>query len=116
MSDNTYGSFGLKRWRVSDIFGKYVKNSTLHLHLIDYWTNLHHRHRKYYWWHKTLMPKLNRQIQRKLVSCLPDIKVFFERMQDKDESISFLKILGDSKKYFQELVIWKETKEDFICQ
>ena len=62
MSDNTYGSFSLRRGRVSDIFEKNVKKDTLHWHLIDYWTNLHHPYRKYYWWHKTLMPKLKRQI------------------------------------------------------
>ena len=62
MSDNTYGSFSLRRGRVSDIFGKNVNKDTLHWHLIDYWTNLHHPYRKYYWWHKTLMPKLKRQI------------------------------------------------------
>ena len=30
MSDNTYGSFSLRRGRVSDIFGKNVKKDTLH--------------------------------------------------------------------------------------
>ena len=55
MSDNTYGSYGLRRGRISDILGKYVKNDTLHLHLIDYWNNCHHAHQKYFWWHKTLM-------------------------------------------------------------
>ena len=34
-------------------------------------------------------------------------------MRDKDESISSLIFLEGSKKYFQELVIWKETKEEF---
>ena len=34
-------------------------------------------------------------------------------MQDKDESISLLTFLEDSQKYFQKLVIWKETKQEF---
>ena len=57
--------------------------------------------------------KLERQIRRKWVSCLPDIEVFFERMRDKDDSISPLTFLEYREKYFQELVIWRKTKEEF---
>ena len=112
MSDNTYGSYGLLCVRISDIFGKYVKSDTLHLHLIDYWNNCRHPHRKYFWWIKTLIPKLERQIRKKWDKCLPDIKFFFEKMKDKDDSVNPLKYLDESEMYFQSLVIWKETKEE----
>ena len=112
MSDNTYGSHGLRRGRISDIFGKYVKNDTLHLYLIDYWNNCHHPHQKYFWWNKTLMPKLERQIRKKWDKSLTNIEIFFERMKDKDESVNPLRFLEESELYFQSLVIWKETKEE----
>ena len=41
MSDNTYGSFGLRIGRLRDTEGKYIKEDTLFLHLCDYWTNFH---------------------------------------------------------------------------
>ena len=38
---------------------------------------------------------------------------FFERMRDTDDSVNLLKFLEDSKKYFEELLVWKETKKEF---
>ena len=112
MSGNTYGSHGLRRRRFSDIFGKYVKNDILHLHLIDYWNNCHHPHQKYFWWHKTLMPKLERQIRKKRDKSLTNTEIFFERMKDKDESVNPLRFLEESELYFQSLVISKKKKEE----
>lgn len=58
------------------------------------------------------MPKLERQIRKKWDECLPDIKIFFEKMKDKDDPVNPLKYLDESEMYFQSLVIWKETKEE----
>ena len=64
MSENTYGSFGLRVGRLY-IKGKYVKKDTLFLHIFDYWTNFHNPNKKYFWWHCSLMSKLERHIRRK---------------------------------------------------
>ena len=60
---------------------------------------------------------MERQIRKKWDSCLPDIEdfffFFFERMRDTDDSVNLLKFLEDSQKYFEELLVWKETKKEF---
>ena len=58
------------------------------------------------------MPKLKRQIRRKWDSCLPYLGVFFERINAKDDSVNPLKFGDNNEKYFQELLKWKDEKEE----
>ena len=48
MSNNTYGSFGLRCRQLVDIKGKHINKDTLHLHIYDYWTNFHDPHKKFF--------------------------------------------------------------------
>ena len=41
--------------------------------------------------------------------------MFFERLRDKDESINPSKFSEESEKYFELLIKWKETKEQFYA-
>ena len=58
MSNNTYGSLGLRIATLNDRFGKSVKTDTLFKNLYDYWTNFHDENKKNYFWHSHLMWKL----------------------------------------------------------
>lgn len=42
-----------------------------------------------------------------------DVEVLLERIRDKDDSVNPLKFDENSEKYFQELLKWKEEKEEF---
>ena len=42
MSNNTYGSYGLREERLNDPLGKKIKFDTLFNNLYDYWTLYHH--------------------------------------------------------------------------
>ena len=44
---------------------------------------------------------------------MPDVEVLLERIRDKDDSVNPLKFDENSEKYFQELLKWKEEKEEF---
>ena len=40
MSDNTYGSYGVRYVRLNDIKGNYIKDDMLFLHIYDYWRSI----------------------------------------------------------------------------
>ena len=100
MSDNTYSSDSLP-----------IKNETSFLNIYDYWTNFH----------STIcflekpgyLFKLERNIRRKWKTHLPNINIFFERVKDMDRQFSPVLYLNDNdyEKYFEKLLIWKESNE-----
>ena len=47
MSNNTYGSLGLRIATLNDRFGKSVKTDTLFINLCDYWTNFHDKNKNF---------------------------------------------------------------------
>ena len=55
MSNNTYGSLGLRIASLIDCFGKSVKTDTLSINLYDYWANFHDGNKKFHIWHSHLM-------------------------------------------------------------
>ena len=78
MSDNTYGSFGLRCGRLRDTKGEHMKNETLHLHIYDCWTNFHHSHKKFLWYYEILLSKLERHIGTKWKKILSYINAFLK--------------------------------------
>ena len=46
MSNNTYGSYGLREERLNDPLGKKIEFDTLFNNLYDYWTLYHHPNQK----------------------------------------------------------------------
>ena len=115
MSDNTYGSYGLRVGRLCDLKGKYIKEDTLFLHIDDYWTNFYNPNKIYFLWHTSTMSKLERHIRRKwprgkLNKFLPHVDILFDLIKTKDEGIDPTKIL-DSEKYFESLILWKKKYE-----
>ena len=54
MSDNTYGSLGVRIASLNYCFGKSIKTDTLFKNLYDCWTRFHDENKKYYFWHSHL--------------------------------------------------------------
>ena len=110
MSDNTYGSFGLRCGRLRDTKGEHMKNETLHLHIYDCWTNFHHSHKKFLWYYEILLSKLERHIGTKWKKILSYINAFlkdwgtktnlliFRIFQKKEESI-LSRLLNRKRQY-----------------
>ena len=65
MSNNTYGSLGLRIASLNDCFGNSVKTDTLFINLYDYWTNFHNENKNFYFWHSQLMWKLEMYIRKR---------------------------------------------------
>ena len=122
MSDNTGSSFfrtrgcylkiSRKSYGSGILSAKFVPSETLFQNLTECWINTHHNNRKIFWLLGVLMPKLEREIRRKWNNCLPDVEILLERIGDKDDSVNPLKLDENSEKYFQELLKWKEEKEE----
>ena len=84
MSDNTYGSYGLRLTRLTDIKGKYIKEDSRFLNIYDYWTHFHNPNKIYFWWNDERLSKLERNIRRKWKKHLPFPNILFEKIKAKD--------------------------------
>ena len=84
MSNNTYGSLGLRIASLIDCFGKSVKTDTLSINLYDYWANFHDGNKKFYIWHSHLMQKLEMYIRKKWSKDLPNVNIVFDKYNEGD--------------------------------
>ena len=102
MSNNTYGSLGLRIASLNDCFGKSVKTDTLFINLYDYWTNFHDENKKYHIWHSHLIWKLEMYIRKKWWKHLPNVNIVFNKYKEGD-LFDFRRFLDefDTEKYFE---------------
>ena len=89
MSNNTYGSLGLRIATLNDRFGKSVKTDTLFINLCDYWTNFHDKNKNFYFWHSHLMWILEMYIQKKWSKDLPNVNIVFDKYKEGAFWMSF---------------------------
>ena len=89
MSNNTYGSLGLRIATLNHCFGKSVKTDTLFINLYDYWTNFHNENKKFYFWHSHLMWKLEMYIRKKWSKDLPKVNIVFNKYKEGDFWMNF---------------------------
>ena len=116
MSDNTYSSDSLCIITINDNSRKHIKNEMLFLNIYDYWTNFHST--IYFLEKPGYLFELERK-RRKWKTHLPNINIFFERVKDMDRQFSPVLYLNDNdwEKYFEKLLIWKESIEkDYLSR
>ena len=102
---------------INDNGGKHIKNETLFLNIYDYRTNFHIT--VYFLEKPEYLFKLERNIGRKCKTHLPNINIFFKRVKDMDRQFSPVLYLNDNdcEKYFEKLLIWKESNEkDYLLR
>ena len=117
MSDNTYSSDSLPIITINNNGGKHIKNEILFLNTYDYWTNFHNT--IYFLEKPEYLFKLERNIRRKWKTHKPNINIFFERVKNMDRQFSPVFYLNenDCEKYFEKLLIWKESNEkDYLSR
>ena len=113
LSNNTYGSLGLRIASLNDCFGKSIKTDTLFINLYDYWTNFHDKNKKSYFWHSHLMWKLEMCIRKKWSKDLPNMNIVFDKYKKGDSFFDPRRFLDEfnTEKYFERLKDWKEKCE-----
>ena len=113
LSNNTYGSLGLRIASLNDCFGKSIKTDTLFINLYDYWTNFHDKNKKFYFWHSHLMWKLEMYIRKKWSKDLPNMNIVFDKYKKGDSVFDPRRFLDEfnTEKYFERLKDWKEKCE-----
>ena len=117
MSDNTYSSDSLCIITINDNSRKHIKNEMLFLNIYDYWTNFHST--IYFLEKSEYLFTLERNIRRKWKTHLANINIFFERVKDMDRQFSPVLYLieNDCQKYFEKLLICKESNEkDYLSR
>ena len=116
MSDNTYSSDSLRIITINDNGGKHIKNETLFLNIDDYWTNFHST--IYFLEKPEYLFKFEKNIRRKWKTHVPNINIFFKRVKDMDGQFTPALYLdsNDCEKYFEKLLIWKESNEKTTFQ
>ena len=116
MSDNTYSSDSLRIITINDNGGKHIKNETLFLNIDDYWTNFHST--IYFLEKPEYLFKFEKN-RRKWKTHVPNINIFFKRVKDMDGQFTPALYLdsNDCEKYFEKLLIWKESNEkDYLLR
>ena len=117
MSNNTYGSYGLREEHLNDPLGKKIKFDTLFNNLYDYWTLYHDLHqqilRNIVDFQFSLIAKLKINIRRRWRKNLPNINIVLERYKEADDFFNPMQFLEkfDNEKYFELLVDWKKKNE-----
>ena len=118
MSNNTYGSYGLREERLNDSLGKKIKFDTLFNNLYDYWTLYHHPDqqilRNIVDFQFSLMAKPKINICRKWRKNLPNLNIVLEKYEEADDYFNPMQFLEkfDNEKYFELLVDWKKKNEE----
>ena len=85
--------------------GPFISNSDVFDHMLfellqDYWVPFHHPHRRYFWWLKNYMPKVERFIRKKWLKCFPKREIILRKIELKDEDFNPIKFKQDSEGYF----------------
>ena len=70
----------------------------------------------YYIWKETALTRLERNIKRKWVADLAYVKLFLERIRERDETVKPILFFYDSEGYFEYLFLWKIVKEDELLR
>ena len=117
MSNNTYGSLGLRIATLTNRFGKTVKTDTLFINLYDYWTNFHNENKKIYFCHSHLMWKLEMYIRQKWSNDLPNVNIEFNKYKEGKSCFGPCRFLDEfnTEKYFELLKYSKEKFEFITC-
>ena len=113
MSDNTYGSVGLRIEVLNNRNGGFIKKDTFFNNLYDYWTRFNDPNKLYLWWYPHLLRKLEINIRRKWTKDFPKVNIVLKKYREKNEFFDPRRFLEDfdAEKYFQLLVGWKLSNE-----
>ena len=97
MSNNTYGSYGLRKERLNNSLGKKIKFDTLFNNLYDYWTLYHHPDqqilRNIVEFQFSLMAKPKINIRRKWRKNLPNLNIVLEKFEEADYFFNLMQFL-----------------------
>ena len=89
---------------------KEFHKQTLFSNIYYFWC-LHHFFSMYYIWKETALTRLERNIKRKWAADLPNVKLFLEKIRERDETIKPISFFYDGEGYFEHLFLWKIVRE-----
>ena len=117
MSNNTYGSYGLREERLNYTLGIKIKFDNLFINLYNYWVLSHHLHQQILWrildFDCSNVTTLENNIRKKWSKDLPHVNIVLEKFEDADEFFNMIQFLEkfDNENYFGLL---EKTTLDFL--